>query len=57
MNDTATHPMTLHQLAVYFQVSEKTMRKWIVPLMPKLGHIYGHIYTPKQVRIIKEHLE
>lgn len=57
MNDTATHPMTLHQLAVYFQVSEKTMRKWILPLMPKLGHIYGNIYTPKQVRIIKEHLE
>lgn len=49
--------MTLHQLAVYFQVSEKTMRKWIRPLREQLGHIYGNIYTPRQVKIIKEHLE
>lgn len=49
--------MTLCQLAARWQVSERTARKWIKPLMAELGPVHGSIFTPRQVKIILEHLE
>lgn len=50
-------PMTLSQLAYRWQVSERTASKWIRPLLPELGPVHGNLFTPRQVKIILEHLE
>lgn len=60
MNDKTAippHPMTLRQLAARWKVNERTVRKWIEPFLPELGHVNGKIFTPRQVKIILEHLE
>lgn len=57
MNDIDIHPMTLRQLAARWQVNEKTVKKWIEPLLPQLGNVRGNLFTPRQVKIILEHLE
>ena len=57
MSEAPLHPMTLCQLAARWQVSERTARKWIKPLMAELGPVHGNIFTPRQVKIILEHLE
>lgn len=57
MNEPAPHPMTLRQLAARWQVNEKTVKKWIEPLLPQLGTVRGNLFTPRQVKIILEHLE
>ena len=49
--------MTLHQLAVRWQVSERTVRRWIRPFEAELGEVHGKLFTPRQVKIILEHLE
>ena len=49
--------MTLRQLAARWQVSERTVKKWIEPFRAELGHIDGKIFTPRQVKIILDHLE
>ena len=51
------YPMTLRQLAARWQVNERTVRRWIEPFIGELGHINGKIFTPRQVKIILEHLE
>ena len=50
-------PMTLRQLAARWQVNEKTVKKWIAPFMAELGPVRGKLFTPRQVKIILEHLE
>ena len=50
-------PMTLRQLAARWQVSERTVRRWIAPFMDELGTVHGRLFTPRQVKIILEHLE
>lgn len=57
MNDAPLHPMTLRQLAERWRVSEKTVKKWINPFLDELGEIRGNLFTPRQVKIILEHLE
>lgn len=51
------HPMTLRQLAARWQVNEKTVKKWIEPFLGELGTIRGNLFTPRQVKIILDHLE
>ncbi|MBR3710388.1 MAG: hypothetical protein IKM99_05430 [Bacteroidales bacterium] len=57
MTEVPLHPMTLTQLAARWQVSEKTVKKWIRPFREELGTIHGRIFTPQQVKIILGHLE
>lgn len=49
--------MTLRQLAARWQVSERTVRRWIEPFKAELGPVRGKLFTPRQVKIILEHLE
>ena len=51
------YPMSIGQLAARWQVDVRTVRRWIKPFMPELGHINGKIFTVRQVKIILEHLE
>ena len=57
MNEPMPHPMTLRQLAARWQVNERTVRRWIEPFLSELGPVNGHLFTPRQVKIIMEHLE
>lgn len=60
MNDKPeiqTCPMTLRQLAARWRVNERTAKKWIEPFLSELGRVNGKIFTPRQVKIILEHLE
>ena len=56
-NEPALHPMTLRQLAARWQVNEKTVKKWIAPFADELGPVNGNLFTPRQVKIILDHLE
>lgn len=49
--------MTLLQLAARWHVSVRTVKRWIKPFEAELGQVDGKIYTPRQVKIILEHLE
>lgn len=49
--------MTLRQLAARWNVSERTVRRWIKPFEDELGPVSGKIFTPRQVKIILDHLE
>ena len=51
------HPMTMSQLAARWQVNKRTVRRWIEPFLSELGPVNGHLFTPRQVKIILEHLE
>ena len=57
MEEPKTKPMTLGELAARWQVSEKTVRKWIKPFRDELGTVHGRIFTARQVAIILSHLE
>jgi hypothetical protein len=48
--------MNKKQLAALYKVSPKIFRIWLKPILPKLGNIEGRVLTPKQVRIIIDHL-
>ena len=43
-------------LAASYGVSVKTINKWLIPINHKLGDHITHLYTPKQVKTIVEHL-
>ena len=49
--------MTLRQLALRWNVNERTVRRWIHPFKAELGEVHGKLFTPRQVKIILEHLE
>ena len=45
---------TLGEIAELYQVSRPTAKKWIQPIMKKLGKIFGRTFTVRQVeKIIK----
>lgn len=47
---------SLKELAKIYGCKTRTMRIWLLPLRPELGHREGHQYNLKQVRIIVEKL-
>ena len=49
--------MTLLQLAARWGVSVRTVKRWIKPFEHELGKVDGRIFSPRQVKIILEHLE
>lgn len=57
MSDTDLKPMTVSELAARWNVSRKTVLKWIRPFRAELGTVHGRIFTVQQVRIILDRLE
>ena len=47
---------TSSDLAKIYNISTKTVRRWVRPLEPETGPRIGNYYYPKQVRIIVENL-
>jgi transposase-like protein len=45
-------PYTMKELCEIYQVSDKTMRKWLKPFSDQMGERRGHIYNVAQVVII-----
>ena len=43
---------SIKELATLYQISGKTMKKWITEFVPDVGKRVGHYYTPKQVKVI-----
>lgn len=44
------------EIAVMFNVSERTWRRWVAPFRNDIGDRKGHFYTPVQVKVIFEKL-
>ena len=49
--------MTLKELAVRWDVSVRTVRKWLKPFEDEIGPRVGKMYSPHQVKIILSKLE
>jgi hypothetical protein len=49
-------PYTMKELCIIYQISDKTMRKWLVPFADKIGKRQGHIYNVTQVVVIFSNL-
>lgn len=47
---------SIKELSILYQVSGKTIRKWIKEFAPDVGERVGHCYTPKQVEVIFKEL-
>lgn len=45
-------PYSMKQLCEIYQISDKTMRKWLQPFAEQIGKRQGHIYNVAQVAII-----
>lgn len=50
-------PMTLKELADRWDVSVRTVRKWLKPFENEIGPRVGNIYSSHQVKIILSKLE
>lgn len=51
-NTIEVKPYLTNELAKIYQVSDKTLKKWLKVLEEKLGTRMGRYYTAKQVEII-----
>lgn len=58
------HAYSKSQMAEFYGVSTKTFSRWLEPLREKCPDLFppkekdhAHIYTPKQVKMIVEHLD
>lgn len=49
-------PYTMKELCKIYQVSDKTMRKWLLPFADQIGKRQGHIYNVAQVVVIFKNL-
>jgi hypothetical protein len=49
-------PYTMKELCEIYQVSDKTMRKWLEPFSDQIGKRQGHIYNVSQVVTIFKNL-
>lgn len=49
--------MTLKELADRWNVSVRTVQKWLKPFEAEIGPRVGNIYSPHQVKIILSKLE
>ncbi len=47
---------TTKELAAIFKTTPKTFRKWIFVIKDQIGVRIGNYFSPKQVKIIVEHL-
>jgi len=44
------------EIAKFYEVSERTLKRWLSSYENEIGQKIGYFYTPKQVRIIFEKL-
>ena len=49
---TEIKPYSTKELSHIYGVSDKTLRKWIVPFQEEIGKKQGHYYNVAQVEII-----
>ena len=49
-------PYTVLELARMYEVSDRTMKKWLKPFENQIGTKIGYFYTIAQVKIIFEKL-
>ena len=47
---------SVKEMAGLYEVSKKTLNKWLSPFKKEIGERRGHFYNPKQVGIIFEKL-
>jgi uncharacterized protein YjcR len=47
---------SVKEIAGLYNISPKTLRRWLTPFAKEIGERKGHSYTPKQIRIIFEEL-
>ena len=57
MKEAEYPAMSLKDLAVRWNVSCKTVKKWLKPFEKEIGKRIGNIYSPHQVKIILSKLE
>lgn len=50
------NPYGMKQLCEIYQISGKTMRKWLQPFAQQIGERQGHIYNVAQVATIFKNL-
>lgn len=50
-------PMTLKEFADRWNVSVRTVKKWLKPFERDIGPRIGNVYSPHQVKIILSKLE
>ena len=50
-------PMPLKEIADRWNVSVRTVRKWLKPFERDIGPRIGNVYSPHQVKIILSKLE
>ena len=48
--------MSKKELAAYYGVSISTLKKWLKPIENRLSNRKGRIYSPRDVKIIREYL-
>ncbi len=44
------------EIAGLYEVSGRTLRRWLTPFKKDIGRRRGHYYNPKQIRVIFEKL-
>lgn len=49
-------PYSMKELCEIYEVSDKTMRKWLQPFADQIGKRQGHIYNVAQVATIFRNL-
>lgn len=47
---------SVNEMAGLYEISKKTLNKWLRPFEKEIGERRGHFYNPKQVGIIFEKL-
>ncbi len=52
---------TKSQIAAEYHISTRTLKKWLIPILPRLGitprqYDRLRLFTPRQVQIIYDHL-
>lgn len=52
MADLPNRPLKLHEVAIYFSVTERTIRIWI-----ERGHLKTEKYNGRSVRVARESVE
>lgn len=51
---TSIRPFSKKDLTAMYNVSKKTMTRWLQPHLPKIGKREGRYYTVKQILLIFE---
>ncbi|HUC83476.1 MAG TPA: hypothetical protein VMR70_21365 [Flavisolibacter sp.] len=55
-NTVIVKPYTVLELARLYGISDRTMKKWLVPFEAEIGSKVGYFYTIAQVQIIFQKL-